>query len=60
MHPLKRAGRQKVHVIGKKANTKGSWNDELFTALGTQLVADYMVQLRAPVGVYLAAAAARC
>lgn len=32
---------------------KGCWNAELFTALETQLVQDYMVQLRAPVGIYL-------
>jgi hypothetical protein len=33
--------------------TKGCWNRELYTAIGTQLVGDYMVNLRAPVGIYL-------
>jgi glycosyltransferase involved in cell wall biosynthesis len=33
--------------------TKGCWNRELYTAIDPQLVADYMVNLRAPVGIYL-------
>jgi hypothetical protein len=33
--------------------TKGCWNRELYTAIGAQLVGDYMVNLRAPVGIYL-------
>ena len=32
---------------------KGCWNRGLFTALSEQLVGDYMVNLRAPVGIYL-------
>jgi hypothetical protein len=35
--------------------TKGCWNDELFTALEAQLFRDYMVRLRAHAGVYLVA-----
>ena len=33
--------------------TKGCWNGELFTALEEQLFRDYMIPLRAQVGVYL-------
>jgi len=33
--------------------TKGCWNAALLTALKSQLYADYMVRLRAPVGIYL-------
>ncbi len=32
--------------------TKGCWNSELFVALKSQLYSDYMVTLRAPVGIY--------
>ena len=32
---------------------KGCWNRDLFTALDAQLIRDYMVDLRAPVGIYL-------
>ena len=32
---------------------KGCWNPELFTALEAQLVRGYMVDLQAPVGIYL-------
>ncbi|HYL33069.1 MAG TPA: hypothetical protein VEU53_07985 [Stellaceae bacterium] len=39
--------------IAAVIEVKGCWNAELFTALKTQLVQDYMVQLRAPVGIYL-------
>ena len=39
--------------IAAVIEAKGCWNAELFTALGTQLVQGYMVQLRAPVGIYL-------
>jgi hypothetical protein len=42
-----------IDPIAAVVEVKGCWNDDLFTALGTQLVTDYMVQLRAPVGVYL-------
>lgn len=33
--------------------TKGCWNAALFTALKDQLYEDYLVRLRAPVGIYL-------
>ena len=33
--------------------TKGCWNDELFTAIETQLRDDYLKRLGAPVGIYL-------
>ena len=33
--------------------TKGCWNVALFTALKDQLYDDYMIRLRAPVGIYL-------
>lgn len=39
--------------IAAVIETKGCWNAELFTALNTQLVQDYMVRLQAPVGIYL-------
>jgi len=40
-------------VITAVIETKGCWNKELFTALEAQLYCDYMVPLRAPVGIYL-------
>jgi hypothetical protein len=33
--------------------TKGCWNDALLTALRSQLYEEYLVRLRAPVGIYL-------
>jgi hypothetical protein len=39
--------------IAAVIEVKGCWNPALFTALEGQLVCDYMVQLRAPVGIYL-------
>jgi hypothetical protein len=33
--------------------TKGCWNAALFAALNDQLYSDYMIRLRAPVGIYL-------
>jgi hypothetical protein len=33
--------------------TKGCWNDELFTALEQQLFREYMIRLRAQAGIYL-------
>jgi hypothetical protein len=39
--------------IAAVIEAKGSWNAELFSALETQLVRGYMVQLGAPVGIYL-------
>ena len=40
-------------VLTAVIESKGCWNDELFTALNSQLYEDYMVTLRAPVGIYL-------
>ena len=39
--------------ISAVIEAKGCWNAELFTALRPQLIQGYMVQLRAPVGIYL-------
>ena len=39
--------------ISAVIETKGCWNSELYTAIDVQLVGDYMVNLRAPVGIYL-------
>jgi hypothetical protein len=39
--------------IAAVIEAKGCWNAELFTALQSQLVQDYMVRLQAPVGIYL-------
>jgi hypothetical protein len=44
---------QPIDPIAAVIEVKGCWNDELFTALEEQLVRDYMVDLRAPVGIYL-------
>jgi hypothetical protein len=41
------------NVITAVIETKGCWNDELLTAMKTQLVDDYLVRLAAPVGIYL-------
>ena len=42
-----------IDPIAAVVEVKGCWNSELFTALDQQLVRDYMVDLRAPVGIYL-------
>lgn len=42
-----------IDPITAVIEAKGCWNDELFTALESQLVQRYMVQLGAPAGVYL-------
>ena len=39
--------------IAAVIEAKGCWNSELFAALDQQLVRDYMVDLRAPVGIFL-------
>jgi len=39
--------------ISAVIETKGCWNSELFTAIEEQLFRDYMIRLRAPVGIYL-------
>jgi hypothetical protein len=41
------------NVITAVIETKGCWNDELVTAMKSQLVDDYLVRLAAPVGIYL-------
>jgi hypothetical protein len=41
------------NVITAVIETKGCWNNELFTAMKSQLVDDYLVRLAAPVGIYL-------
>ena len=41
------------NVITAVIETKGCWNDELLTAMKSQLVDDYLVRLAAPVGIYL-------
>jgi hypothetical protein len=42
-------------TVSAVIETKGCWNDQLFTALEAQLFRDYMVRLRAQAGVYLVA-----
>jgi hypothetical protein len=44
---------ERFDAITAVIETKGCWNDELFTALEEQLFRRYMVRLRAPVGIYL-------
>jgi hypothetical protein len=40
-------------LITAVIETKGCWNTALFTALKDQLYDDYMLKIRAPVGIYL-------
>jgi hypothetical protein len=40
-------------IITAVIETKGCWNTALFTALKDQLYDDYMLRIRAPVGIYL-------
>lgn len=42
-----------IDPITAVIEVKGCWNSEIFTALDKQLVRDYMVDLRAPVGIFL-------
>jgi hypothetical protein len=49
----RRPGSDTYDTISAVIETKGCWNGELFTALEAQLFRDYMVRLRAQVGVYL-------
>lgn len=42
-----------IDPIAAVIEVKGCWNREMLTALEDQLVRDYMVKLRAPVGIYL-------
>jgi hypothetical protein len=41
--------------IAAVIETKGCWNNELFTALEEQLFGDYMIRLRSHAGIYLVA-----
>lgn len=47
------AGGAAYDAITAVIETKGCWNAALFTALKDQLYGDYMIRLRAPVGIYL-------
>ena len=47
------------NVITAVIETKGCWNDELLTAMKSQLVDDYLVRLAAPVGIYLVGGSTR-
>jgi hypothetical protein len=49
----RRADGQLFDPIAAVIETKGCWNNELFTALEEQLVRGYMVRLRAEAGIYL-------
>lgn len=42
-----------IDSLSAVIEVKGCWNPELFTALDSQLVCNYMAALRSPVGIYL-------
>jgi len=42
-----------LDAIAAVIEVKGCWNDEVFTGIEGQLVNDYMVNLGAPVGIFL-------
>jgi hypothetical protein len=50
---LRRSAGGSYDVITAVIESKGCWNTALFGALNDQLYADYMMTLRAPVGIYL-------
>jgi hypothetical protein len=50
---LRRSPDGPFDIMTAVIETKGCWNGELFGALKDQLFDDYMVTLRAPVGIYL-------
>jgi hypothetical protein len=50
---LRRSVSGTYDTITAVIESKGCWNDALFGALNDQLFGDYMVTLRAPVGIYL-------
>jgi hypothetical protein len=52
---LRRLGENTYDAITAVIESKGCWNTTLFGALKDQLYQDYMVTLRAPVGIYLVA-----
>ena len=49
----RRADGESFDPIAAVVETKGCWNNELFTALEGQLFRDYMIPLRAQAGIYL-------
>jgi hypothetical protein len=49
----RRADGELFDPIAAVIETKGCWNNELFTALEEQLFRDYMIRLRAQAGIYL-------
>jgi hypothetical protein len=49
----RRADGERFDPIAAVIETKGCWNNELFTALEKQLFRDYMIRLRAEAGIYL-------
>jgi hypothetical protein len=51
----RRADGEQFDPIAAVIETKGCWNDELFTALEEQLFRVYMIRLRAQAGIYLVA-----
>lgn len=51
---VRRSARGEAYdVLTAVVETKGCWNKELFGALTAQLYGDYMLTLRAPVGIFL-------
>jgi hypothetical protein len=44
---------ERFDPLAAVVETKGCWNNELFTALEAQLFRDYMIPLRAQAGIYL-------
>ena len=50
---MRRSASGSYDTITAVIESKGCWNDALFSALSDQLYGDYMVTLRAPVGIYL-------
>jgi hypothetical protein len=51
----RRPGGQPFDPIAAVIETKGCWNNELFTGLEAQLFRDYMIPMRAETGIYLVA-----
>ena len=49
----RRSESERFDPLAAVVETKGCWNDELFTALEGQLFKNYMTPLRAQVGIYL-------
>lgn len=49
----RRSDGRRYDALTAVIETKGCWNDELFTAIDEQLFRDYMVRLRSQTGIYL-------